>query len=256
MSGCVLLLGAGYLAGHVAARIDPATSLILVRRRPLPMRNASAGRVASLALDILGRPPLAPLDAALPAEVSLVFMLPPSAFADVPPAQALAGLFELLPAERIRRAVIVSSSGIYADQDAQLVSADTPVRVNSARVARLHAIEQAWLELGCQCSILRLAGLYGPGRVIGRDAVRAGSMIPGNPSGWLNLLHIEDAAAAAVAALASAALPVPALLSDGAPMQRQEYYRTLARLLFPRVSASTARRPTATTCTSPRHGCP
>jgi nucleoside-diphosphate-sugar epimerase len=79
--------------------------------------------------------------------------------------------------------------------------------------------------------VLRFSGLYGPGRVIGRAMLERGELIPGDPSSFLNLIHIEDAARAAVAAL-GAARPEPVLLvSDDRPIERREYYSLVARLL-------------------------
>ncbi len=61
--------------------------------------------------------------------------------------------------------------------------------------------------------------------------VERGEPIPGDPSKLFNLIHIEDAAAAALKAL-SAVAPEPVyLVSDDRPVTRLEYYSLLATLL-------------------------
>ena len=84
---------------------------------------------------------------------------------------------------------------------------------------------------GASLVILRFSGLYGPDRVIRRVLLERGEPIPGDPAGYLNLVHIDDAAQAAVAAL-EAARPDPLyLVSDDRPVERREYYALAARLL-------------------------
>ena len=46
------------------------------------------------------------------------------------------------------------------------------------------------VESAATANVLRLAGLYGPGRLLRRvDALKSGSPISGNPDGWLNLIR-------------------------------------------------------------------
>jgi nucleoside-diphosphate-sugar epimerase len=54
---------------------------------------------------------------------------------------------------------------------------------------------------GMERVILRLSGLYGPGRLLRRvEQLRAGEPIAGDGEAWLNLIHVEDAAEAVVRA--------------------------------------------------------
>ncbi len=52
-----------------------------------------------------------------------------------------------------------------------------------------------------QANILRLAGIYGPGRLVGRiEGPSRRSKVPqGNADAWLNLIHVDDAVAAVLA---------------------------------------------------------
>ena len=78
--------------------------------------------------------------------------------------------------------------------------------------------------------ILRLAGIYGPGRLPRLQQMRAGESLEGDPDGWLNLIHVEDAAAI-VGMVADRALELPRVyaVADGHPVVRREFYAEVAR---------------------------
>src|SRR5690606_16214094 len=86
-------------------------------------------------------------------------------------------------------------------------------------------------------AVLRLAGIYGPGRVPYLDKLRANEPIAAPSEGWLNLIHVDDAARIIVAVdrwLAereSSDGPHVFCVSDGSPVARGEYYAEAARLI-------------------------
>ena len=138
---------------------------------------------------------------------------------------------------RVTRFVYASSTGVFGQTEGEWVDEDTPPhpRTESGKIC-LEAEERLrdWTEKrdrAAQSVILRFAGLYGPGRVVRRALVERGEPIPGDPSKLFNLIHVEDAARVAVAAL-SVASPDPIyLVSDDRPVTRLEYYSLLATLL-------------------------
>ena len=93
--------------------------------------------------------------------------------------------------------------------------------------------------------VLRFAGLYGPGRVVRRKLVELGDPIPGDPDKLLNLIHIDDAASAAVAALSIPAPDPIYLVSDDRPVTRREYYSLIAKLLDAPPPRFVPRKPAA-----------
>ncbi|TPV93488.1 MAG: NAD-dependent epimerase/dehydratase family protein [Myxococcales bacterium FL481] len=106
-----------------------------------------------------------------------------------------------------RRVVYVSSTSALADRDGpvdELATAwPTSARGRVQREAE-QAVQQAAQAHGIPCLVLRLGGLYGPGRGIGRIyRQRRPDAMPGD--GWqaTNLIHVEDAATAVLAALAA-----------------------------------------------------
>ena len=75
-----------------------------------------------------------------------------------------------------------------------------------------------------------MAGIYGPGRIPRRKELQAGIPIEAPSEGYLNLIHVDDAASAVIAAEQQAPLPALYCVSDGHPVIRGEYFRELAAL--------------------------
>jgi len=78
-------------------------------------------------------------------------------------------------------------------------------------------------------AILRLAGIYGPGRVPNRAGLVAGEPIRGFSTGYLNLIHVDDAARVVDEMLGFAGTHC-LNVSDGSPVLRHDYYQYLAQL--------------------------
>jgi len=228
-TGSWLLVGCGYLGTQVLVRLRAhgATSAVVTRdatrAAALAARFDTTTFVGSYA-DMAG---LGHFAATLPAPVRVLCLLPPAACVDADGSLApFARFCALLDTWRPFRALLTSSTGVYGDGHAAPVTAETPCHPASAREHRLHDIEARWLAHGGR-HVLRCAGLYGPGRVIGLVGLVAGTPVPGDPDGWLNLLHVEDAASL----LLRMALGAPAAVelgADGRPVTRRVYYGTLA----------------------------
>jgi nucleoside-diphosphate-sugar epimerase len=132
------------------------------------------------------------------------------------------------------RFIYISTTGVYGDARGGWVDEQTPPDPQREGARASFAAEQilAAHPLGGRSIILRLAGIYGPGRVPFIDKLHAGEPIPAPSHGHLNLIHVEDAASAVVAA---GQLPTfddgPQIycVSDGHPVQRGEFYREVAR---------------------------
>lgn len=94
---------------------------------------------------------------------------------------------------------------------------------DNPRVARLVNAEAACIEAG-GC-VLRLAGLYNLQRGAHNFWLTSGKPVAGSPSGIVNLLHYEDAAASCFAAVAAGPWVCNGkvfLISDGKPPTRRE----------------------------------
>jgi nucleoside-diphosphate-sugar epimerase len=143
------------------------------------------------------------------------------------------GLFDVLRrlSPSTTRLVYASSTGVYGDGDGGWVDEDTPAdpQHEAGRVC-LEAENRLRSDsvFAARCVVLRFAGLYGPGRIPRRDAVVRGEVIVGDPDKFLNLIHVDDAARAAVAALEVAAPGPIYVVSDDQPVTRREFYERVA----------------------------
>ncbi len=130
------------------------------------------------------------------------------------------------------RLIYISSTGVYGPANGDWVDEATPPNPQREGGRASLAAEEvlAAHPLGSQGVVLRLAGLYGPGRVPFIRELRADEPIPARATGWLNLIHVEDAAAVIVAAAeTSLADRSVYCVSDGVPVERGEYYSEVAR---------------------------
>ncbi len=103
-----------------------------------------------------------------------------------------------------RRFVYLSTTGIYGDRGGAAVDEDTPPQPQSERAVRRLAAEtalRAWAApKGISWSILRVPGIYGPGR-LPLDRLRRGDpAIDPSEANPGNRIHVEDLATACVAA--------------------------------------------------------
>lgn len=137
----------------------------------------------------------------------------------------------------LSRFVYASSTGVYGQTEGEWVDPETrpDPRTESGKIC-LEAEERLseWARKRdgrTSVVVLRFAGLYGPGRVVRSSLIARGVPIPGDPSKLLNLIHIDDAARAAVAALAIPKPDAMYLVSDDRPVTRLEYYSMVASLL-------------------------
>jgi nucleoside-diphosphate-sugar epimerase len=140
-----------------------------------------------------------------------------------------------LPAET-GRFIYISTTGVYGPSTGEWIDEATPPDPRrdggSASLAAEHAL--AAHPLGVRSIILRLAGIYGPGRVPFTDEILAREPIPARGSGYINLIHVEDAAEVVIAAGDSEATgrgPRIYCVSDGQPTQRGTMYSEVARLI-------------------------
>ncbi len=128
-----------------------------------------------------------------------------------------------------------STTGVYGDRAGGWVDETTPPAPTGPRGQRRVAAERDWAELaarlGSRCDILRLAGIYGPGRSV-FDALRAGDsrrvVAPGHCFGRI---HRDDIAGATVAAMADGPPTRVLNLSDDLPAESAVVIEEAARLL-------------------------
>lgn len=132
----------------------------------------------------------------------------------------------------IERVVFTSSSAVHGQRDGEWVDESSPTEPSSATAEVLLEAERAITQGPYPATMLRLTGIYGPGRTRLVDLVRRGDAVVGSTPSYTNRIHAQDAAQACVllAALGADAPPV-VIGTDDEPADRAEVYRWLAEQL-------------------------
>ncbi|MCA9014407.1 MAG: SDR family oxidoreductase [Planctomycetaceae bacterium] len=144
--------------------------------------------------------------------------------------------------QRTQKIIYLSSTSVYGQSGGEWVdetSVCEPERENGQICLEAERLfeQQGLLSNGEQrefatAVILRLAGIYGPGRLLARmEQIKAGEPLSGRPDAWLNLIHVTDIVNTILKCDTGIHLDSHYLVSDSRPVTRREYYETLARLL-------------------------
>jgi len=190
----VLVIGTGYVGRRFMAQRAPELSVGLSRSAITPPQHA----------EIFDLDSNDALPVSLPNRYAVVYTVAPSreSLSDV-------RLQRLLPklAPAARRFVYISTTGVYGNRDGSLVDEDTPVKTETDRAKRRVAAEellQSWGEKsGSDIVILRVPGIYGPGR-LGIERIQQGlPVIAENDAGPGNRIHVADLVRCCEAALNS-----------------------------------------------------
>lgn len=236
-----LVVGCGYLGERVARRWVAAGCAVMATTR----REPRAAELKGLGIE----PVVVDVTAAQPLWTDLFARVgtPSSVFWGVGFDRAagsthrdvhVGGLQKLLdalaataPPAAKPRVIFSSSTGVWGDDRGGFVDESTPP--NPTRDAGRVLVEAEALLAAHPSgpgTVLRFAGLYGPGRLPRIVDLAAGMPIAADPDSWLNLIHVDDAAAV-VSAVADAAAPRGLyVVSDGRPIRRRDWYGTLAEV--------------------------
>jgi nucleoside-diphosphate-sugar epimerase len=141
------------------------------------------------------------------------------------------GLINTLNSLTARQVVYVSSTSVYGQTEGEWVDETSPTEPADENGRVVLECEHLLRDRRPDAIVLRFAGIYGAGRVIRRAAVERGEPIAADPDGWLNLIHVEDGAAAVVAATERGQPGRTYNVADDRPATRREFYAELATLI-------------------------
>jgi nucleoside-diphosphate-sugar epimerase len=239
-----LVIGCGYLGRVVAARWRAAGHRVFATTRS-PERAAElrAAGLEPVVCDVLRPDSLR----ALPSSVeTIVYCVGFDRSAGVPMRTVyIEGLSNVLTAldRWAGRFVHVSSTGVYAQTGGEEVEETAETRPPQGSTGDVVLEAERLLLARRPAVVLRLAGIYGQGRLIRAREVRAGEALASDPERWLNLIHVEDGAAAVVAAGERGAAGRVYNVCDDRPVRCGAFYTRLAELLGappPRFAAAPA----------------
>jgi nucleoside-diphosphate-sugar epimerase len=234
------IVGCGDIGLRVAQRLRALGGEVTAIVRSLPA--AQALREQGLAVQ------QSDLDAQAPAlDSPLLFWFAP------PPASGeqdtrLRRWLETRP--QVRRVVYISTSGVYGDCGGRWIDEDEPLRPVSARAHRRLDAESALgayaAAAGMELVILRVPGIYGPGRLPRERLAQGMPVVREAESPYTNRIHAEDLAQAALHAAAWGRTGAAYNVADGNPTTMCDYFTRCAALLGlpppPQVSLDEAKR--------------
>lgn len=105
--------------------------------------------------------------------------------------EALAVILESI-VEPPKLLLFVSSSGVYDQSGHEWVDEDSPTAPSRFSGQSILRAEQQIADTGWPHSIVRFAGIYGPGRLQMIAKVKAGECVPDEPLHYSNRIHRDD----------------------------------------------------------------
>ena len=196
-----VVVGCGYAGSRVAARLAQLGPVTAVARVPRKVRFQ-----APFGIDIVTRDFDTGKSAKLPpsrtGQFDIIYLVPPSpsGTGDLRFARFLEAL-----TESPSRFVYISTTGVYGDARGGIVNEDTPPAPATDRARRRLAVENElrnWCEpRGIDWVILRVPGIYGPGRLPLERLRRGEPALSEAEAGPCNRIHVVDLADACVTAL-------------------------------------------------------
>ncbi|MCY3824503.1 MAG: SDR family oxidoreductase [Nitrospinae bacterium] len=137
-----------------------------------------------------------------------------------------------LKGEKPRRIFFTSSTAVYAQTDGRRVDEESPTQPTHYSGRILLEGERAFLESGHPATILRLSGIYGPGRTRLIDSVRVGrAEVQEGPPRFTNRIHRDDCAGALAHLMKMDAPDEIYVGVDDEPADRREVLNWLAARL-------------------------
>ena len=227
-----LIFGCGFLGMRVArAWRRTGATVFAVTRQPQPAAEwdeLGIHPVIGDLTDSISLPDLGPLDTVL---FAVGYDRSSGRTIEEVYVHGLANALQALP-DSVQRLIYISSTGVFGQSAGEWVDEDSPCQPARAGGRACLAAERLLQShpLAPRSVILRLAGLYGPGRVPKLADLRRGRPLAVPSTGFLNLIHVEDAARIVLAAEQRAVPPCCYVVADGHPVSRREFYHEAARL--------------------------
>ncbi|MCA9125774.1 MAG: NAD-dependent epimerase/dehydratase family protein [Planctomycetales bacterium] len=226
----LLIVGCGYVGMRVAERcIATGIHVSALTRSSQRVNELQNVGIAPIVADWNGQlPTLAEFDYVL---VSVPHREGENHDGEQTHVHGLARLLGSLPSGWCKL-LYLSTTGVYGDCPGQVVDESTepsPTRLGP----RIALAAEDWLIQNVakeKLAILRLAGIYGPGRLPLISRVIAGEALAVPAAGYVNLVHVEDIARMIMIVFSTRLELSTYVFSDGHPVQRRCFYGHAAQL--------------------------
>ena len=225
-----LLVGAGYTAQFLYKRLRENLDVVYTLSRSVDFLDNPNHICADL--DVIDS--LEALGEEL-SKISTIYYLAP------PKAETLTEQriyhFIVLLSQRVQskiRIIYISTSGVYGHQNGAWVDETSPTKAQTDRAHRRLSAEQQLLELNQQalfdCIILRVPGIYGPGRLPLEKIKQRNKIISEEECGYTNLIHVIDLVSILIATSERGKAGEIYNVSDTRPIKSSYYYKQVAAL--------------------------
>lgn len=199
-----IVAGTGYTGHRVLERL-PADEVAGASRSPIetdrPLQIVDFDDLDSTVFD-------------LPESYAALYTCPPDGEDDERLRRFLA---HLSPAPQ--RFVYISTTGVYGDWDGAVVTEKSPVnpssRMSRPRVAAENQLTEWAARTGSDAVILRVPGIYGPGRLGIENIEKRGAFINDDEANPGNRIHVDDLVSCCLAALSEETPPGIYNVGDG-----------------------------------------
>ena len=227
----VLILGAGFSGAAIARRLLPAEASVTGTTRSAERQKA----LADMGLEALiydGETISAELRAAMQRATHLVQSIAPGKAGDPLMRTDMPDVISLMP--NLQWAAYLSTVGVYGDHKGAWVTEDAPLDPVSDRSKERVEAEEAWLKFGqaadIPVAVLRLSGIYGPGRNGFCNLANGTARRLVKPGQVFNRIRVEDIAGS-VAFLSESGTGGIFNVTDDEPAPPQDVVLEAARLM-------------------------
>jgi nucleoside-diphosphate-sugar epimerase len=150
----------------------------------------------------------------------------------------------------IRKYVYTSSTSVYGETDGAIVNENSVTepesRTSQILIETEQLLQDAARKEGFPAIILRVAGIYGPGRGhLFQQFLRGEAVIPGKGDRMINMTHVQDVVGAIIAALEKGAPGTVYNVADNEPVSYLHFFEWLSKRLkrpMPGFAAETTRK--------------
>lgn len=218
-----LILGAGYVGGRMARQLtQEGHAVIATLRAPEHAQALEEAGVYAVLHDFSGD------DVRLPERHPRVAVL------SIPPTRdgepfAEGAALAWAAAQGAQRIIYWSSTSVYGSSDGAEVREDTNVapdtEIGRRRLEAEVRVRNAAATLELPVAIVRMVGIYGPGRNLKQRLERGDYRLVDEGEMWSNRIHVDDIIGATRHIAEQADFEGVWLLSDGRPFQVRDFVR-------------------------------
>ena len=219
----ILIFGGGFSGQHIANAARQLGAEVLCSRRDATKKGAD------FAFDSASKTVIS--NKHFHGVTHLISCVPPAQNGEDPVLEKCGHIIKNIP---LKWAGYLSTTGVYGDYKGGWVTEESDVHPSQNRSIRRLACEQKWEALGIPLQILRLPGIYGPGRSALEAVKSSTNSMVYKPGQVFSRIHIDDIAGAIIHLInlfAKDICPKIINVSDSLPATNIEVLSCAANLL-------------------------